>query len=434
LKQAGLLANQLLQTRLAPFGYYPARHTPGLWRHKTRPIAFTLVMDDVAVKYVGKQHADHLRNALLKTYELTTDWAAKVYSDMTLKWDNKHRTCDISMPGYVSNVLSKFQHDDPKHPQHTPSRYVTPVYGAKTQYATIDETPPLTAKQCLTIQKVTGFVLYYARAVDPTVLMPLNDIATEQIKATEKTQAATNQLLDYLATNLDAIIRYHASDMILHIHSDASYLSVSNAHSRLGGLFFCGNKSPQQDTLNGSILNVASVIKNVVASAAESEVGACFHNAQSGAPLRVTLTELGHIQPPMPLRTDNSTSFDILNETIKQKRSKAMDMRYHWLTDRVRQKQFDVYWRPGRENLGDHHTTHHSAQHHKDMRGLILHQANSLQVMRWCVKLRPLPQPQLRARTYAQTNQSAHRATQLRSVLARVCSVSRQNLNTTTFP
>jgi hypothetical protein len=166
---------------------------------------------------------------------------------MTLKWDYKNRTCDISMPGYVSNVLSKFQHDAPKHPQHTPSRYVTPVYGAKTQYATKDETLPLTAKQCLTIQKVTGSVLYYARAVDPTVLMPLNDIATEQTKVTEKTKAATNQPLDYLATHPDAAIRYHASDMILHIHSDASYLSVSNARSRLGGLFFLGNKSPEQD-------------------------------------------------------------------------------------------------------------------------------------------------------------------------------------------
>jgi hypothetical protein len=78
LKQAGLIAKQLLQTRLAPFGYYPARHTPGLWLHKTRPISFTLVVDDFAVKYVGKQHAEHLRNALLQTYELTTDWTAKV--------------------------------------------------------------------------------------------------------------------------------------------------------------------------------------------------------------------------------------------------------------------------------------------------------------------------------------------------------------------
>jgi hypothetical protein len=88
--------------------------------------------------------------------------------------------------------------------------------------------------------------LYSARAVDPTVLMPLNDIATEQTKATEKMQAATNKMLDYLTNHPDATIRYHASDMVLHIHSDASYLSVSNARSCLGGLFFLENKPPKQ--------------------------------------------------------------------------------------------------------------------------------------------------------------------------------------------
>jgi hypothetical protein len=122
------------------------------------------------------------------------------------------------MPGYVSNVLSKFQHDKPKHPKDTPSRYIMPVYGAKTRYATQYERPPITAKQCLNIHKLTGYVLYYARAVDPTVLVPLNDIGTDQTKATEKTQAVTNQLLDYLATHPDATIIYHASDMILRIH------------------------------------------------------------------------------------------------------------------------------------------------------------------------------------------------------------------------
>jgi hypothetical protein len=76
LKQARLLASQLLQTRLAPFGYYPARHTPGLWLHDTRPISFILVVDNFAVTYVGKQHAEHLWNALLQTYELTTRFNA----------------------------------------------------------------------------------------------------------------------------------------------------------------------------------------------------------------------------------------------------------------------------------------------------------------------------------------------------------------------
>jgi hypothetical protein len=74
LRQAGLLSNQLLQKRLAPFGYCPARHTPGLWLHKSRPISFSLIVDDFAVKYMGKQYAAHLWNALLRSYELTTDW------------------------------------------------------------------------------------------------------------------------------------------------------------------------------------------------------------------------------------------------------------------------------------------------------------------------------------------------------------------------
>jgi hypothetical protein len=193
-----------------------------MWLHKTTPIAFSLIVDDFAVKYVGNQYADHLRDALLRSYELTTEWEGKVYSDMTLKWDYKNRTRDISMPGYVANDLNKLQHDTPKHPQQTPSIYVMPVYGAKTQYATQDEIPPLTEKQCFKIQKVTGSVLYYARAVDPPLLIPLKDIVNEQTKATEKTQAETDQLLDYLTTHPDATIIYHASKAILHIHSDAS--------------------------------------------------------------------------------------------------------------------------------------------------------------------------------------------------------------------
>jgi hypothetical protein len=120
LKQAGLVANQLLQKRLAPYGYYPARHTPGLWLHKTRPIAFTLVVNDFAVKCVGKDNAHHLHNALLHPYEITTDWGGTVYSDMTLKWDYQKRTCDIYMPGYIKNVCSNTTHQN-IHNTHHPS-------------------------------------------------------------------------------------------------------------------------------------------------------------------------------------------------------------------------------------------------------------------------------------------------------------------------
>jgi hypothetical protein len=110
-------------------------------------------VDDFAVKYVGNHYADHLRGALLRSYELTTDLEGKLYSGMSLKWDYKNRTCYISMPGYVANVIRKFQHDTPMQPQHKTSQYITPVYGTKTQYATQDETPPITAKSASTYKK-----------------------------------------------------------------------------------------------------------------------------------------------------------------------------------------------------------------------------------------------------------------------------------------
>jgi hypothetical protein len=143
------------------------------------------------------------------------------------------RTCEISMPGYITNVLNKFQHETPGH-----------LSTANMQFATQDNSPPLNATQCTEIHKITGSVLYYSRAVDPTVIMALNDIATEQTVATEKTKTAAGQLLDYLATHPNANIRFQASDMILHIHSDASYLSVSKERNRLGGLFYLGYNPP----------------------------------------------------------------------------------------------------------------------------------------------------------------------------------------------
>ena len=74
LPQAGILANKKLRRKLAPHGYHEHANTPGLWYHDTRPISFTLVVDDFGVKYVGKEHADHLITCLQKTYKLSEDW------------------------------------------------------------------------------------------------------------------------------------------------------------------------------------------------------------------------------------------------------------------------------------------------------------------------------------------------------------------------
>jgi hypothetical protein len=100
-----------------------------------------------------------------------------------------------------------------------------------------------------------------------------------------------------------------------------------------------------------------------MASAAEAELGALFYNAKDGAMLRVILEELGHPQGATPLQTDNSCASGIANDTVKQRRSKAIDMRFYWIKDRVRKGEFLVFWRAGSKNDADYFTKHHLPSH-----------------------------------------------------------------------
>ncbi len=108
LPQAGILANKLLQKRLAPKGYYKCKQTPGLWRHGTRPISFTLVVDDFGVKYTNKADVNHLIECLKENYDLTQDRDGDLYCRIKLKWDYEARTLNISMPGYILKQLQKY--------------------------------------------------------------------------------------------------------------------------------------------------------------------------------------------------------------------------------------------------------------------------------------------------------------------------------------
>ena len=143
---------------------------------------------------------------------------------------------------------------------------------------------------------------------------------------------ASHHLLDYVATHPNATIRYLASNMMLVVHSDASYLSERHAHSRAAGHFYLANKT-NKDLNNGTILTLSPIIRHVVASASEAELAALFYNAWEAVPLRIMLEEMGHPQPKTPLITDNSTAHGLTQGTMIPKRSKAMDMRFHWLKD-----------------------------------------------------------------------------------------------------
>jgi len=381
LPQAGILANKLLNERLLAGGYYPAQYTPGLYLHKTRKISFTLWVDDFGIKYGSRDDVDDLITLLGKQYEMTIDWSGTKYIGLTLRWNYKKGIVDLSMPGYIQRALQRFQHPQPTRPQHSPHPWTGPTFGTRSQQIPeVIESPPVDTNQVKRLQEIIGTLLYYARMVDNTMLVALGTLASAQSKATEETIKAATHLLNYCATHPSATIRFTKSDMILHIVSDASYLTASGARSRLGGYFFMSHnllKTPPDPndpapTFNGPILVNSSIIQPVLSSAAEAELGALFYNAKDGCMLRNTLTDMGHPQPATPIQADNACAVGLANDTMKQKRSKAIDMRFYWVRDKVKDSTFVIYWRKGAENNADYFTKHHAPSHHRKLRARYL--------------------------------------------------------------
>ena len=207
LQQAGRIANGRLTTHLARFGYHPQKITPSLWTHESRPIDFTLIVDNFGVKYVGKEHALHLLNALQQLYTVTEDWGGTLYSGLTIDWNYSDQYVDISMPYYIPNFLHRFQHSAPRKYQGAPHAWTTPTYGAKVQYATLpDESPLLPPSGIKTIQEQVGSLLYYGAAVDPFILVATGTIGSSQAKATEFTREECDWLMDYAASNPLSVI------------------------------------------------------------------------------------------------------------------------------------------------------------------------------------------------------------------------------------
>jgi hypothetical protein len=154
------------------------------------------------------------------------------------------------------------------------------------------------------------------------------------------------------------------------VESDASYLSEPEARSRAGGLHYLGNYciDTRTNLINGAIECMSTIIKSVVSSAFEAEYAALFLNGQTAQGLRNTLRDLGYPQQATPFISDNACAVGVANRTVKQRRSKAIDMRFHWLRDRVKCGDFTVKWQPGKDNLADYFTKAHPVHHYKAMR------------------------------------------------------------------
>ena len=151
------------------------------------------------------------------------------------------------MRNYVIKALKNLQHKFLLKPQYDPHKWIELIYGKNRQFPPDPDTtlllPPTGIKQ---VQRTVGTCLYFARVVDNTILPALNEIAASQAKSTEATIEKLTMLLDYLSTYHNTVIRYHASDTIFHVESDAAHLISPKSHSQFTGFFYCSNKYNKQ--------------------------------------------------------------------------------------------------------------------------------------------------------------------------------------------
>jgi len=369
LPQAGKLAQDDLIPLLESGGYYQCKNTPLLFKHTTRAISFVLVVDDFSVKYSHHADALHLMEVLGHKYKYTVDWTGSKYLGMSVVHDKDKHEITLSMPGYVQAALKRFQVSRNSKPTHSPAPFEPPLYGRHVQYPSIDDSAAASPTETTYIQEVIGTFLYYARAVDCTMLTTLNKLASRQSKPTTALYKDVQHFLQYAASYPDAAVTYTASDMRLVLWSDGSYLSESLSRSRAGGYhYLTGKGDPLLEPPNGAIEAISTIIPTVVSASSEAEYASLFLNGQAAISTRQTLEDLGYPQSATPIITDNTTAYGIANRTVRLKRSKAIDMRYNWIRDRVTNGAYTVLWGPGDSNLADYFTKTHPPHHYRSMR------------------------------------------------------------------
>ena len=143
LPQSGILAQTLLETRLIAHGYQQSKLTPGLWTHEWRSICFTLVVEDFGVKYVGKEHSDHLIKYIKENYDITEDWEGKRYLGLNFDWNYDTHSVHLYMPNYITEALKRFKREKPKIWKGYPHQHTIPNYGAKQKPTETESNEPV---------------------------------------------------------------------------------------------------------------------------------------------------------------------------------------------------------------------------------------------------------------------------------------------------
>ncbi len=369
LAQAGRLAQDRLFKLLAANGYHQAPHTPCLFRHASLGVTFVLVVDDFGIKYTSASAAAHLLGVLRQLYTITVDDTGSQYVGLSIEYTRTEpRHITISMPGTIQAALKRYQFTPRGRPTNHPMVHTPFQFGQRSHEALPeDDSPPLPPLRVTRLQSIIGTFQHVARALDVTLVCPISKLATSP--KTMKTEQMVEHFMNYLHTWSEPCVTFYASDMQLHVHSDASYLSETRARSRVAGFHCMGNYDPASGLPpNGFVSTFSSIADNVCGSAQEAEGIGIFLNAQLAIPSRDALLFMGHPQGETLIVSDNLIGVNILNGHLPPKRSRCMDMRFYWIKDRISQRQFRLEWQPGRTNLADYLTKIHPPAHYPRIR------------------------------------------------------------------
>ena len=137
--------------------------------------------------------------------------------------------------------------------------------------------------------------------------------------------------------------------MVLAGHSDSAYNNVRKPRIHDDAHIMLSEETPVP-IINGPVLTVSQIIKFVMSSAVEIEIIIC---AKAMVQLCQTLIKMGWPQPKYSIQCDNSTSVGVANDNIIQRKTKTMNMQYHWLRCSEAQFQFWLFWGYSANNLAD---------------------------------------------------------------------------------
>jgi len=268
---AGRFSNKDLVQHLESHGYIQSPNVPCLFSNKDKSITFTLIVDDIGIKYInGSTEIDHLLRILQKPtskWDIKIDRTGSQYNGQRLTWNYDKNTLIADVPNYVKQANHELMPNQPIKRYNTPSMYEPVTYG-KSQMADKKNYEPADAQGKKFVERVLGKYLWLSQNGDPTYQLALLHMSTELARPTTRTVEAAKRIVGYAEKHPNRGILYRASDMILTIQSDASHHSLEGARSVAGGIFYLTDKNDPPEKLNGSIDTLCKAVNQSVCAAA----------------------------------------------------------------------------------------------------------------------------------------------------------------------